>query len=205
MSEGLAFLTLPAPDLDEARAALKRIVNDGHRASDVIASVRAMFGRDPQKKALVDVNDLAREVLALVHGELQSQHISLQTELRAEVPQVVADRVQLQQVLLNLIMNAAEAMAPLNDGARVLRVTSERHNPAGVLISVQDSGPGIDPEIADKIFDAFFTTKSTGMGMGLSICRSIVESHGGRLSVSAAQPHGSVFQVALPTEEASIT
>jgi PAS domain S-box-containing protein len=196
----LRWLASATPDLDEVRAALKRIINDGHRASQVIASIRAMFGKGAQERARVDVNDVVNEVLALMQAELHGQHVSVQSELLDELPQVLAHRVQLQQVILNLITNAAEAMHAITDRARMLRVTSQKQDDGSVLVAVADSGTGIDPDDMDRIFDAFFTTKDNGMGMGLSICRSIVKAHGGRLWASAGVPHGSIFHVVLPTD-----
>jgi signal transduction histidine kinase len=197
----LRWLANTTPDLDEARAALKRIVNDGHRASEVIGSIRAMFKKDSQEKASLDVNQLIREVLVLVHAELQSQRVSVHTELMEDLPQVLADRVQLQQVIMNLTMNAVEAMGSITNRARVLRVKSEVDESHDVLMTVEDSGTGIDPKDINRIFDAFFTTKYHGLGMGLSICRSIIEAHNGRLWASPGVHHGSVFHLALPTGE----
>jgi C4-dicarboxylate-specific signal transduction histidine kinase len=195
---GLRWLASATPDLDEARAALTRIVNEGHRAGEVIGGIRAMFKKDSQAEALQDVNELVREVLALLHEEIQSQQVSMRSELAEALPQVPANRVQLQQVIVNLIMNAVDAMSTVVNRARILRVKTEIHEFNYLLITVEDSGMGIDPKNIDRIFDAFFTTKSHGMGMGLSICRSIIERHGGRLSVSLGQPHGSIFHVFLP-------
>jgi PAS domain S-box-containing protein len=194
----LRWLASAAPDTDEVHAALKRIVHDGHRAGQVIAGIRAMFGEDRGEKSPVSINDLVREVLVLVHGELENQRISLRVELHRELPRVMADRVQLQQVLFNLIMNAVEAMSSVTNRERSLLLKSEPHGDRDVLLAVEDSGSGIDANDMDRIFDAFFTTKSHGMGLGLSICRWIIESHGGRLWTSARIPHGSVFYVQLP-------
>jgi signal transduction histidine kinase len=199
---GLRWLGNAAPDLGETQAALKRIVTDGHRASEVIGSIRAMFKKDDQAKAPLDVNELIREILALMHGQLESHKVSLRTELTHALPQVAANRVQLQQVILNLAMNAVEAMDMVTDRRRVLRICSDPHNPPGVLVRVEDSGTGIAAENINRIFDAFFSTKTSGMGMGLSICRSIIEAHGGRLTAVSAQPHGSVFEVFLPADDA---
>src|SRR5262245_37416945 len=196
---GLRWLSNATPDLEEVRSALKRISKDGHRASEVIGSIRAMFKKEAQHKALYDVNDIVQEVLALVQGELKKQRVSVRTELGASLPPVLADRVQVQQVVLNLMNNAIDAMAPVTDRARVLKVRSGMHNGRGISLTVEDSGTGIDPKDADRIFDAFFTTKTNGTGLGLSICRSIIEAHGGRLSAAPAAPHGSVFEVVLPT------
>ena len=197
---GLRWLANATPDIDEVRATLKRIVSDGHRAGRVISGVRTMFKKTSQGKLAVDVNDVVREVLALVRGELDNRRVSVRTELE-QLPPVTADRVQLQQVLLNLIMNALDAMASVDGRARVLRVRTERHEPGGVMVTVQDSGIGIDKKHIGRIFEPFFTTKSHGMGMGLSICRSIAEAHGGRLMASHGHPYGSVFQVILPIQE----
>jgi signal transduction histidine kinase len=195
---GLRWLSRTTPDLDEARLVLQRIANDGHRASQVIGSVRAMCKKDLPEKAPIDVNDLVREVLALVHGDMKNRRIAVQVALSDRLPLVPADHVQLQQVLMNLVTNAADAMRGVTGRPRLLRVSSEAHEPDAVLIRVEDSGIGIAPESRERIFDAFFTTKANGMGLGLSICRSIVEAHGGRLSASPGTSHGSVFQVVLP-------
>jgi C4-dicarboxylate-specific signal transduction histidine kinase len=195
---GLRWLAQAKPDLGETRAALKRVVNEGHRAGPVITSIRSMFKNDGLAKAPHDVNELLREVLVLVHGEVENQRVAVRTELIDELPQVLIDRGQLLQVILNLVTNAIDAMSSNNGRARVLRLRSERHESGGVMVTVEDSGTGIDEKNMDRVFEAFFTTKSHGMGMGLSICRSIVESHGGHLSASRGYPHGAVFQVVLP-------
>jgi signal transduction histidine kinase len=195
---GLRWLNRTTPELDETRASLQRIVRDGQRASQVIASVRALFKKDTQARTPVDVDDLLREALALVDGELQNQKIVLRTRFAGALPPVLAERIQLQQVILNLLSNAIDAMRPVTNRVRLLRVESAVHDSDGILITVEDSGTGIDPEDIDRIFDPFFTTKSNGMGLGLSICRSFIEAHGGRLWASAATPHGSIFHVALP-------
>jgi signal transduction histidine kinase len=200
---GLRWLNKQPPDLDEVRAVLKRIVKEGERGSDVIGSIRRMLEKDDLERARLDINDLIREVMRLVQGELENRGVSSRPELAEDLPRILADRIQLRQVILNLIMNAVEAMVSVSDRARVLAVRSEKHGDEGVLVEVEDSGIGIASEDMDRIFETFFTTKSEGMGMGLSICRSIVESHGGRISASRAKPHGSVFQVVLPTGEPS--
>ena len=196
---GLRFLGNTTPDLDEVREALKCIVSDGHRASQLIGTIRSMFKKDGQKKAPVDVNQLIQEALGLMQGELQNQRVSLQSELEAQPIQVLGDRVQLQQVVINLITNAIDAMRSVTEHPRVLRVRSETNESDAVVVTVENSGVGIDPKSTDRIFDTFYTTKSHGMGIGLAICRSIIEAHGGRISVSPGNPHGAVFQVVLPT------
>jgi len=198
-SAGLRWLTGATPDIERARAVLKHIVNDTHRASEVIDSIRSMFKNEGQAKTLQDVNELIREALTLVRTEVENQRVSICTELSAELPQVPANQVQVRQVMVKLITNAVDAMSAVTNRARVLRIKTEGHKLDGVLITVEDSGIGIEPQNLDRVFDAFFTTKSHGMGMGLPICRSIVESHDGHLSVAPAQPHGSIFQVSLPT------
>jgi C4-dicarboxylate-specific signal transduction histidine kinase len=196
---GLGWLKRPEPDLNEVRGALQRIVDDGLRASEVIDSIRAMFGKDRREKAPVNFDDVVREVLALTHAELERHQVVLQTDLRNAHAEVMGDRVQLQQVFLNLVMNAIEAMASVTDRARVLVVTTGRAEADEMRISVEDSGPGLDPSVRDKIFHPFFTTKSHGMGMGLSICRSIIEAHGGRLWASPGDSRGAMFHIQLPT------
>ena len=196
---GLRWLARTEPDLDEVRQALKRVVENSHRAGDIVAGIRAMFRKDDQKKETFNVNDLVRDVFALVRGELERHKIVLRSELSEELPKIAGERVPLQQVLLNLIMNAVEAMVSVTDRARVLRIRSNTIEEAcRVAVTVEDSGTGIAGKDKDRIFEAFFTTKPEGMGMGLSICQSIVEAHGGRLWVTPGMPQGSVFHVQLP-------
>jgi len=195
---GLRWLKNKTPDLQEVEQSLKRIVKDGHRAGETIRSIRGMLRKTSQAKMPLDVNELVRGVVALAHNELAKHRVQVQTALSPGLPPVSADRAQLQQVMWNLIVNAAESMDSVVDRARLLKVRSEMHDDANVLITVEDSGIGIDPQHHNRIFEAFFTTKSSGIGMGLSICRSIVEAHGGTLSVSAGKPHGSIFRVVLP-------
>src|SRR5918996_17818 len=187
---GLRWLAHTRPDLDEARAALQRIVNESHRASQVIGSIRAMFTKGDQEKAALDANELIREDLALLGGEIHSQRVSVQAELIEPLPRVLGNRVQLQQVIFNLLTNAVEAMGSVTNRGRVLRVKSELHASGGVLITVEDSGPGIDPKDIDRIFEAFFTTKSHGMGLGPSFCRpaSSVPNDQGAVRGAACRP-----------------
>lgn len=187
------------PDLDEARAALRRIVDDGHRASQVIASIRATFKKDGDNKVKLSVNDLIGEVLRLSSSKLQTHKVVVKTHLSDGLPQVAADRIQLQQVLMNLIANANDAMTSVTNRPHVLRVSSELQNADSILITVEDNGSGIDQKDRDKIFDALFTTKTSGMGMGLFICQSIIESHGGRLWASPGDLFGTKFCLVLPT------
>jgi len=195
---GLRWLARQVPDVDEARAVLHKMIDAANRASVVIDELRAMFRNDDSRQTLVDVNSLLLDTLALTNHEIQAKNISVQTRLfESPTPLVLADQVQLQQVILNLIVNAIEAMNFMPD-ARALRLTSALHDTDGVIITVEDSGPGIAPENLNKVFDTFFTTKPTGMGMGLSICRSIIEAHDGRLWVSGVAPHGCIFHIFLP-------
>jgi C4-dicarboxylate-specific signal transduction histidine kinase len=195
---GLRWLTNPTPDLNKVQAALQRIVRDGGRAGDIVGGIRAMFKKDAQERAPLDVGGLVTDVVALLDSELRSEQISVQLERAMDVPGVLANRVQLQQVLLNLIANAIDGMRTVVDRPRLLRIGVGASGPDGVVVRVADTGTGIDPAVRDRIFDPFVTTKAGGMGLGLSICRSIVEAHGGYMSVSAVAPYGSVFQFALP-------
>jgi len=197
-SAALRWLSRTPPDLDEARAALGRIVADGDRASEVIQSVRAMFSKDEQARSLLDANELIRETIAIIRAELEAARIAVQLELATPLPPLPARRGQLQQVILNLVTNAADALRTVADRDRILQVKTEVLEADRVAVSVQDSGPGIEPANVDRVFEAFFTTKSDGMGMGLAISRSIVEGHGGCLSVSPGAPRGCIFRVVLP-------
>jgi signal transduction histidine kinase len=201
-SAGLRWLARTPPDADETRAALTRMVNESHRAGQVLESIRSLFRQAEDERQPVDANETALAALSILRDELKGHGIVTRAELAAELPPVLGHRGQLQQVILNLVHNAAEAMDATRDRARVLRVSTERHGSDAIAVTVQDSGPGIDPSKMDSIFDAFVTTKSQGMGLGLAICRMIIERHGGQLSASPARPYGSVFRVVLPTEKA---
>jgi signal transduction histidine kinase len=200
---GLRWLASAPPNLIEVQSSLKRIVNDGHRAGVVIESIRALFKKDALRATPIDINELIRQVLMHLRGELEAHGVLVQAELSDGLPNVVADGAQLQQVILNLVMNAAEAMSVNTDRARLLRVTSSKLGYSEVEIAVEDTGPGIDPTNMDRIFESFYTTKSYGMGMGLSICRSIIEAHGGRLSAVNGPRHGAIVQVILPATPAT--
>jgi C4-dicarboxylate-specific signal transduction histidine kinase len=197
-SAALRWLTKATPDLDQARAALGHIIHAAHHAGDIIDTIRSMFKKSDQEKVPVNLNGLIEEVLGLVRGDLQRRRILVKTDLGASLPFVLANRVQLQQVILNLLVNAAEAMDSVTNRDRLLKVASERQTPSDVLITVEDSGPGMEPEKIKRIFEPFYTTKPDGMGMGLSICRSIVESHGGRLFATPRRDWGLAMQVSLP-------
>jgi PAS domain S-box-containing protein len=188
-------------DLARARKAVQRMVAAAQRASEVMDRIRGLINKTPSEKISVVVNDLIRETLALIETELRARQIVVATDLAEPPISIAADRVQLQQVVLNLIMNAVEAMSLVADRTRLLRISSQREAPSSVLIRVADSGTGLDPTIAERIFDPFFTTKAGGMGMGLSICRSIIDGHGGRLWASPAPSYGALVQFTLPTED----
>ena len=194
---GMRWLDRARPDVDKAKAAFKQITADGHRASGVIASIRAAFKKDAQTRTVLDVNELIAEVLSFAHGDLQQYRITADADLNVELPQIEGDRIQLQQVLLNLITNAIESMAN-TAGHRVLRIRSQLPGDATIAVSVEDTGAGISSGDVERVFEPLFTTKSNGMGMGLSICRSIVESHGGRLWASPREVRGSIFRFTLP-------
>jgi C4-dicarboxylate-specific signal transduction histidine kinase len=199
-SAGLRLLDRSLPDLDEATAALKEIVADGHRAGAVIESIRALFKMDARSRTSLDINDIIREALVLVSGNLKMHRILVQTETNAQPLQVTGDRIQLRQVLVNLIANAIDSMAG-EDGPRVLSVKSELQD-GSIMVSVADTGAGIGPQDVGRIFNPLFTTKSDGMGIGLSICRSVIEAHQGQLWVAGNTPRGAVFQFVLPVAAA---
>jgi signal transduction histidine kinase len=191
------WLTAEKPDLEKVRAALTQIETAGHRASDVVANVKSLFQRDTQDRSEIDINSLIWTVLGLVDIDLRKEQISLKTELGEQLQPILGNRVQLQQVILNLVMNAIDAMRSVPD--RVLTVTTLNERD-GVHVSIADTGIGIEPSNLDEIFKPLFTTKEHGMGMGLSICRSVIESHNGRIWVSAGQERGSIFHLILPTD-----
>jgi C4-dicarboxylate-specific signal transduction histidine kinase len=195
------WLAAKPPDMAEAQAALANIVADGKRAGEVIARIRALTKRQAPRMELLDVNRKVREVLALAEHELKTHDVILRAELAPKLPSVAGDRVQLQQVLLNLIVNAIEAMSGVQDRPRELTIVSARSETDAVVVEVRDSGPGLEPDRAERVFEPFYTTKAQGIGIGLSISRSIVEAHGGRLWATANSPHGAVFRFTLPVAE----
>jgi C4-dicarboxylate-specific signal transduction histidine kinase len=196
----LAWLGAEPPHLDQVREVLGHIINDGMRAGEVIHRIRALIKKAPPRMARVDVNEAVLDVITLTRSELLRHGVSLETQLATGLPVIEGDRIQLQQVMLNLILNALEAMSGIDDGAREMRISTGREASNGVLVSVRDLGPGLAPQSVDRLFEAFYTTKPDGLGMGLAICRSIIEAHGGRLWATANEPRGAVFQFTLPLE-----
>ena len=198
-SAGLNWLKKQVPDLNEARVALETVVSESHRADDVIKSVRAMFRNEPPARAQINLNELIQEVMTITARSISSNNIVLNANLTDDPPpMVMADLVQLQQVILNLIMNAVDAMSQRGHWARILQLGTQVRPDGTVLMRVTDSGPSVDPKIVEKMFQPFFTTKPSGMGMGLPICKTIVEAHGGTLTASPSKPHGMEFRIVLP-------
>jgi PAS domain S-box-containing protein len=195
----LRWLGRDVPDVAEGREAALRMVEDVMRAADIISSISLLFKKGALQREFVDVNELIREMIVLLHSEANRYSISIYTELAEDLPKVMADRVQLQQVFMNLMLNGIDAMKETNGGGE-LTITSQVANDGRLLISVRDTGIGLPPERADKVFDAFFTTKPQGTGMGLAISRSIIESHGGRLWATGNPDRGATFQFTLPLE-----
>jgi PAS domain S-box-containing protein len=199
----LRWLRTQPPDLEKVQQALGRIVVNAGRAGEVIGRVRALFRKAPPRKDPLEINEAILEVMALARSEVVKHGISVQTQFAESLPAVRADRVQLQQVILNLLLNAVDAMSGRSEGPRELLISTVRADPDGVLVAVQDSGPGFTPESADRLFEAFYTTKPDGLGIGLSICRSIIDAHGGRLWAIANVPEGAVFQFTLPAYQST--
>jgi len=197
----LLWLDRETPDLDGARRSVEWIIKDGNRAGDVIRRVRALSKKADSQKALLDIKDVVNEVIALVQRELLSQCVVLRMEVAPALPVVLGDRVQLQQVIINLVVNGIEAMQAVTDRPRELVIQTHQNEPHQVVVTVKDCGIGIPAEAADRLFDAFYTTKSSGMGMGLSICRSIIEAHGGRLWAESNLPWGAAFHFTLPSHQ----
>jgi C4-dicarboxylate-specific signal transduction histidine kinase len=200
----IMWLASEPPNLEEARVAVECIAQQGTRASDVVRHIRAMFTKTTPERSKVQVNDLIREVAVLMEGPAARNQVSLHTDLAADLPATLGDRVQLQQAIVNLMQNGIEAMSDVTDRPRRLVIRSQvPQNSNEVLVSVRDSGVGIASKDEKRLFDAFFTTKAQGMGMGLSITHSIIEAHGGRLWASANSDFGATFQFTLPAESES--
>jgi PAS domain S-box-containing protein len=195
----LRWLGHEVPNLAEAKQALERTSKEAQRASDVIGRIRALLKHDKPKYAPLEINDVIKEVVTMTQSALEARGVSVRIELPPGLPRAVGDRVQLQQVLLNLIMNGADAMSLIANGQRTLGISSRVESSDNVLVSIEDSGTGVGEDLAHRIFDPLFTTKPNGMGMGLTICKSIVEGHGGRIWALPGSPNGTVFQFTVPT------
>jgi C4-dicarboxylate-specific signal transduction histidine kinase len=198
------FLGMQPPDLGEVKEALACVLADVDRARDIIECIREHIKKAPPRKERFDINAAINEAIVLARSAIIMNGASVQTRLAAGVLPVQGDRVQLQQVVLNLILNAIEAMGAIEAKPRELLISSEQTQENGVLVTVRDSGPGIDPKHVERVFEAFYTTKTSGLGMGLSICRSIIGAHGGRLWVDANEPRGAVFQFTLPARRGTL-
>ena len=195
----IRWLTRDTPNVEEARAAAMRSAKDGMRAAEIISRIRLLFKKGTPQRELVDINEVVREMIVLLRGEATRYNISVRTELAVNLPQVLGDRVQLQQVLMNLMLNGMDAMKDV-EGTRELAIKSRQGENDEVVVTVSDTGVGLPAQQADQIFQAFFTTKSHGTGMGLRISRSIVESHGGRLWATENSPRGASFHLTLTTK-----
>jgi C4-dicarboxylate-specific signal transduction histidine kinase len=203
-SASLRWLDGQSPNINEACQALARIIKEGNRASEVIARVRALARKAPSRKDWLDLNETIREVLALTLSQVQKNQIALETHFAPDLPLIPGDRIQLQQVLLNLILNAVEAMGRVSDGPRQLLVSTSKDETKSVLVAVSDSGPGLEAASFEQLFEAFYTTKADGMGMGLMISHSIIQAHNGRLWATGRDGRGMTFQFTLPTEVESV-
>ena len=201
----LRWLSVEPAHVEEVRQGLLRIINDGNRAEDVIGRIRELLKKAPPRRESVDVNKAIREVIELTVTEATKTNISVQTQLAAHLPLIDVDRVELQQVLLNLVINAMEALSGIDDGVRSVLISTAEADAGDVLVAVSDSGPGFSPQSAERVFVPFYTTKPAGLGMGLSICRSIVEAHGGRLWASANSPRGAIFQFTVPVHPGGLS
>jgi len=195
----LRFLARDPPEMGEVREALECVVSDTYRAGGIIGRIRDQVRKVPPRKENVDLNDAIADVIALVRGEVSKNRVAVRAHLAEGLPPIHGDRVQLQQVMLNLIVNAIDAMTSVDSEERELVISTESNLSDGLIVTVGDSGPGIAPKDRERVFDSFYTTKSGGVGIGLSICRSIIDAHGGRLWADANQPRGAAFRFTLPT------
>jgi C4-dicarboxylate-specific signal transduction histidine kinase len=198
------WLARQPPNLEKAKPLIDRIVGDGKRAADIVSRIRDFSKRAQMRKEDLEINEAILEILGLTHVAMSQHSISMKMRLSEGLPRILGDRIQLQQVTLNLIMNAIEAMSEVSEGSRELLISTSEAESGGVLVAVSDTGPGLSQASSERVFEAFYTTKPTGLGMGLSICRSIVEAHGGRLWATPNEPHGTVFCVTLPVGEKSV-
>jgi len=195
----LHWLGSQPPKVEEAREALELAVKEGERAINIVSGIRALIKKAPLRKSAFEINEALREIIGLTHGEVVKNNVSVRTQLAEALSPIQGDRVQVQQVILNLLINAVEAMSSGGEGSRELLIATGKDPSGGVLVTVRDSGPGLSPESLDRLFNAFYTTKPSGMGMGLSICRSIIDGHGGRIWASRDVGPGATFQFTLPS------
>ena len=195
---GMRYLERSSPNLGEVKEALSCIVRDADRAKDIVDRMRDHIKKAPPRREPFDLNEAIHEVIAMVRSAIDQKRVSVRTRLMDGLSPVRGDRVQLQQVVLNLVLNSVEAMSSVEEGARELAISTKQVQTSDILVAVQDSGPGLDPEHLERVFAPFYTTKISGIGMGLSICRSIIAAHGGRLWAEAHRPRGAIFQFTLP-------
>jgi signal transduction histidine kinase len=201
----LRWLAMQPSNVEEVKLSLERVIRDARRGSDIITGLMDLTKKQPMKKELVDINEAIQEVSVLTHGEARKYGVSLRTKLAPQLAYVEGDRVQLQQVVLNLAINAVQAMSAADGGPRELLISTERMEDAGVRVGVQDTGPGLGPESLARLFDPFYTTKASGAGMGLAICQSIVGAHGGRLWATTCEPRGALFQFEIPARQGAVS
>jgi signal transduction histidine kinase len=194
------LLSREAPDIDKSREIIERMIKDGMRASEVIKRIRNLLHKTPAERVPLNINETIQEVIALVSSDVLRSKVELKTELAVDLPPVVGDRIQLQQVILNLILNAKDAISAVQTAPRELLITSRKSNSGAVAVAVRDSGAGLDPKNVDRIFEPFFTTKPEGMGLGLSISRTIIEAHGGTLCATQNVDQGATIQFSLPPQ-----
>ena len=200
----LRWLARQPPNLEKAKQSIDRIISDGKRAADIVSRICDFSKKAPVRKESLEINEAILEIMRLTDAAMSENGVLVKMQLSEGLPPILGDRVQLQQVILNLIMNAIEAMSEVSDGSRELLINTNEAESGNVLVAVSDSGPGLPPASLARIFEAFYTTKASGLGIGLSICRSIVEAHGGRLWATPNEPRGAIFCMMLPTEENSL-
>jgi C4-dicarboxylate-specific signal transduction histidine kinase len=198
------WLAHQPPNLEKANQAIARIIGDGERTADIVSRIRNFSKKAPARSGVLEINDAILDIMGLARAAISEHGVSVKMRLSEGLPRISGDKVQLQQVILNLIMNAIEAMSEVSERSRDLLIRTSAADPGSVLVSVSDSGPGLPEANLERIFEAFYTTKASGLGMGLSICRSIVEAHGGRLWATRNEPHGAVFCMTLPVGEKAL-
>jgi C4-dicarboxylate-specific signal transduction histidine kinase len=197
----LRWLAYQPPNLEKAKSLIDRIISDGHRVADIVSRIRDFSRKAPPQREDLEINEAILDITRLARAAATEHSVLVKMQLSEGLPHILGDRVQLQQVILNLIMNAIEAMSEVTEKPRELLISTSKAEADGVLVAVSDSGPGLPQANREHVFEAFYTTKASGLGMGLSICRSIVEAHGGRLWATPNQPHGAVFRMILPIGE----